>query len=218
MGLFSLDYKNMPGQCVYARGGLKFRADENALQHYFAPILPCTSLNDLIGEAVFWILLPSTVAIWTFPLVFYRADLIIVTLALYVLARILHMSIYLKSLNYLVFIFCNPLLQFLFYTFLVIVFILNSSIISWEPLPAILFLAAIFLFFHLGGDDFQFGLLMLLLVSHSWFRPFTKKFLYLPPSDQILWNVGRFYRKKLGIKPMKMLRKNYPIQRTKEYF
>jgi hypothetical protein len=205
----------MPGQCIYARGRLKFRADEDALQHYFAPILPCISLNDLIGEAVFWTLLPSIVAIWTFPLFFYRADLIIVTLVLYVLARILHMTIYLKPLNYLVFILCNPLLQFLFYAFLVIIFILNNSIISWEPLPAILFLAAIFLFFHLGGDELNFGLIILAFLSHAWFRPLTRKILYLPPSDQILWNVGRYYRKKLGIEPTEMLRKNHPIQRTK---
>jgi len=218
MGLFSLDYKNVPGQHIYSRGGLKFRADEESLRHYFAPILSYATLNDLIGEAVFWCLLPSTLAIWAFPLVLYPPDSIFLVLVLYVLGRILHMAIYLKPLNYLVFIFCNPLLQFLFYAILVVVFILNRSVISWERLPAILFLAAVFLFFRLGGDELLFGLIMLGFLSHVWFRPFTKRFLYLPPSDQILWNVGRFYRKKFGVNPEEMLRKHYPIQMRKDYF
>jgi hypothetical protein len=114
MGLFSIDYKNVPRQGVYAHGGLKFRAGENSLSRFFAPILSYVSLNDLIGEAVFWVLLPSTLAVWTFPLIFYRIELIIVAPALYVLARIFQMCIYLKLLNYLIFVFANKLLQFIF--------------------------------------------------------------------------------------------------------
>jgi len=83
MGLFFVDYQNVPGQCVYAKGGLKFRADEEALRRYFAPILPYVSLNDLIGEAVFWVLLPSSLAIWTFPfLLYYRGGVLAVVATL----------------------------------------------------------------------------------------------------------------------------------------
>ena len=71
MGLFSVNYQNVPGQCVYAKGGLKFRADEDKLRHYFSPILPRISLNDIIGEAVFWSMLPSALAIWIFPILLY---------------------------------------------------------------------------------------------------------------------------------------------------
>lgn len=191
MGLFLLDYKNVPGRNIYARGGLKFRADEHSLRHYFAPILPYVTLNDLIGEAVFWSVLPSTLAIWTFPIVFYRGEFIIIVIALYVLAQILHMTIYLKWLNYLVFVFSNKLLEFLFYAILAGVFMQNGSVF------AAVILGIVFLFFAIGGDEFHFGLIMLALLSHAWFRPFTKRFLYLPRSDQILWNVSRFYRKKV---------------------
>lgn len=215
MGLFSLAYKNVPRRSVYAHGYLKFRADEESLSHFFAPILSYVSLNDLIGEAVFWCLLPSTLAIWTFPLVFYRSEFIIIAPALYVLARILNMTIYLKPLNYLVFIFANMLLQFIFYAILSVVFIFKGGTSEFSSsLIPVLMLCIVFLFFAFGGDEFIFGLIMLSLL---FCYPFLKKFLFLPPSDQILWNVGQFYSKKFRINPTQMLRKHYPILTTKEY-
>lgn len=216
MGLFSIDYKNVPGQGVYAHGGLKFRADENSLSRFFAPILSYVSLNDLIGEAVFWCLLPSTLAAWTFPLIFYRIELIIIAPVLYVLARIFHMCIYLKPLNYLIFVFANKLLQFIFYAILAIVFILKGGSSEFNsPVVPALILGIVFLFFAFGGDEFIFGLTMLSLLLCY---PFLKKFLFLPPSDQILWNVGRFYIKKFRINRTQLLRSHYPILTARHYF
>lgn len=113
MGLFSVDYQNVPGQCVYAQGGLKFSADEEALRRYFSPILPYVSLNDLIGEAVFWVLLPSSLAIWTFPfLLYYQGGVlaVVATLLLSTFVGIVHQYVNLRSINYWVFIFGNRLL------------------------------------------------------------------------------------------------------------
>jgi len=103
MGLFAVDYRNVPGQCVYAQGGLKFRADEEALRRYFSQILPYVSLNDLIGEAVYWVLFPSSLAVWTFPFLLYFQGLAftLVTVAvLFLVAGIAHQYMYSKSLNY----------------------------------------------------------------------------------------------------------------------
>ena len=107
MGLFSLNYQNVPGQCVYARGGLKFRADEDKLRRYFSPILAHISLNDLIGEAVFWTMLPSALAIWIFPILLYFKGILfalITTLILYLVTEIGHLIFYSKPLNYIVFV------------------------------------------------------------------------------------------------------------------
>src|SRR5215207_4367404 len=106
MGLFAVDFQDVPGQCLYAQGGLKFRADEEPLRRYFSQVLPYVSLNDLIGEAVFWVLFPSSLAIWTFPFLLYLYGVgfsLMAGVVLFLLAGIVHQYVYLKSLNYLVF-------------------------------------------------------------------------------------------------------------------
>jgi len=114
MGLFSVDYNNVPGKCIYAKGGLKFRADEESLSRYFAPILPHVSLNDLIGEAVFWILLQSTIAIWIFPFLLYTHGIlyvIVVSIILYLIVAIVSLLVYIRPMNYIVFFYRTPSLK-----------------------------------------------------------------------------------------------------------
>lgn len=191
MGLFSLDYQNMPGQCVYAKGGLKFRADEDALRHYFAPILPYVSLNDLIGESVFWSMLPSTVAIWTFPFLLHSQGIlfaIIATLVLYLVAEIGHMAFYIKPLNYVVFILGNQFLSLVVYIIWAVILILSGSIVG------AIILGVWFLFFALGLSQIIFLFPII---------PFLTKLFSLPPSDQVLKNVGWHYARKFGIDPTK---------------
>jgi hypothetical protein len=190
MGLFSVDYQNVPGQCVYARGGLKFRADENALRRYFSPILPYVSLNDLIGEAVFWVLLPSSFAIWTFPfLLYYYGGVlaVVTTLLLSTFVGIVHQYIYVKSINYLVFIFGNRLLWLAGYIVWALIFIFQGSSAD------VVFLGVWLIIFWLGLGD----------TIHSLFLPilFRKKFFSLPLSDQVLRTVGFYYGNKLGMDP-----------------
>lgn len=189
MGFFWVEYQNVPGQCVYAKGGLKFRADEDALLRYFAPILPYVSLNDLIGEAVFWILLPSILAIWTFPIFLYSQGIlfaIIATAVLYLIAEILTLIFYIKPLNYLVFIFANPLLKVAAYIVWAIILILSGSI-----LEAII-LGIYFLFFAFGLDVLMFGFLLI---------PLFVKLFSLAPSDQVLRNINWYYGRKFGLDP-----------------
>ena len=40
MGLFSIDYIDVPEQCVYGKGGLKFRSDEAGPVSYTHLTLP----------------------------------------------------------------------------------------------------------------------------------------------------------------------------------
>lgn len=201
MGFFSVDYRNVPGQCVYAQGGLKFRADEDALCRYFAPILPYVSLNDLIGEALFWFMLPSTLAIWIFPFLLYSRGIffaVIATAALYLLVKIWHMFLYIKSVNYLVFILGNPIPELVAYIVWAIIFI------SSDYITKIIILGVWFLGFKLGIDEvfssiFYFAFLP---IQRAYFKK-IKKFLFLPLSDQILINIGWYYAKKFGIDPTK---------------
>ena len=68
MGLFSVDYQNNPGQCVYAQGGLKFRADEDALadiscQSYLTCLLMILSVKRSFGFC-FRLRLPSGLSLF----------------------------------------------------------------------------------------------------------------------------------------------------------
>jgi len=189
MGLFSLNYRNVPGQCVYAEGGLKFRADENMLRHYFAPILSYISLNELIGEATFWSLLPSTLAIWVFPIFLYFKGTfyaLMATLILSNIMEILHQLFYSKIINYAIFILANNILALIVYFILAIILIhLNFFkeaivLIVWG-------------FFSISGlVEIIFFPIDLALV----------KFFGLPKSDQILRNIGWHYGRKLGLDPL----------------
>jgi len=190
MGLFSLNYRNVPGQCVYAEGGLKFRADEYKLRHYFSPILSYISLNDLIGEAVFWSLLPSTLAIWIFPVFLYFKGILfalISTLILYLIAEIGHQIFYSKLLNYIVFILGNKVLAFIIYLILAIILIHSGFI------KQVIALAGWFLFSASGSIELMSFPIALISV----------KFFGLPESDQVLRNIGWHYGRKLGLNPLR---------------
>ncbi len=190
MGLFSVDYQNDPGQCIYAQGGLKFRADEEALRRYFSPILPYVSLNDLIGEAVFWVLLPSSLAIWTFPFLLYYYGAVLAvgaTLLLSTFVGVVHQYVYLKSINYWVFIFGNRLLWLAGYVVWAVIFIFQGSSAN------VVFLGVWLIIFWLGLGDTIHNLLLPIL--------FRKKFFSLPLSDQVLRTIGFYYGVKFGMDP-----------------
>ncbi len=183
MGLSAVEYRDVSGRGVVAQGGLKFRASEQSLSRYFAPILPFVTLNDLIGEAAFWILMPSTIAVWTLPLLLYLTGLpwaLTWTIGLYLLAHIIHQLVYFKSLNYIVFMLGNRILQFVVYLFLAIVFA-NTNHLDWT-----ITLAAMFLCIALGLDVIFVSPLTLVL----------NRFVGLPTSDQLLRLIGWHYARK----------------------
>ena len=198
MGLFSISYQNEQGKCVYAKGGLKFRSDENTLRSYFAPILPHISLNDIIGESVFWSMLPSTSAVWIFPLLLYfKGGLfaLIASLILQLILEVGHLLFYSKKINYIIFILGNGFLAFVFYLILVIMLIISGQ--TTEAM----FLGIWFLFFTMGGNEFlvvSLAYLLLFLPSRIYFKK-TREFLILPKSDQILKNVSWYYARKFRI-------------------
>jgi len=202
MGLFSVEYRNVPGQCIYARGGLKFRADEDALYQYFEPILHNVTLNDLIGEAVFWSMLPSTIALWTFPFLLLCKGAIfalITTIIIYLILEIGHLSIYIKPLNYIIFILGNNVLAFIVYIIWAVIFIITGA------KGQIIILGAWFLFFAVGLNK---------LIILFPFIPILTKIFSLPPSDQILRNIGWNYARKYGIDPSKWKMRDREIDNT----
>jgi len=182
MGLFAIDYQDVPGRGVIAQGGLKFRAREESLCRYFATILPFVSLNDLIGEAVFWSLMPSTAAIWTFPLFLYLKGFpsaLVWMLAVHLLAQVTHLLVYIKPLNYLVFVLGNRALQIVAYLIVGIVYGLTGHI-TWA-----IALVAVFLLYALGLPEIVIGILTF---------PVSR----LPTSDQLLRLIGWHYGRKHG--------------------
>lgn len=95
---------------------------------------------------------------------------------------------YLKSLNYLVFIFSNRLFQFAGYVVWAVIFVRAGSMAN------ALAVGAWFIFFALGLDALVLGLLNLILVRNKIFS--------LPESDQALRTVGIYYGVKLGMDPL----------------
>ncbi len=187
MGVFSVSYQD-EGDAVIAQGGLKFRAGEAALKRYFGSILGFVALSDLIGEAVFWSLLPSTVSIWLFPLTLMSFSSLVAVAAgvgAFLAFQIFHMKFYVKPLNYLVFIFGNRPLQFLAYL------VFAASFIYSGQITKSIVLGSWFCMFALGVSE-------LLLVP---IIPVISALFALPPSDQVLRKVGWYYGRKLGLNP-----------------
>ena len=189
MGLFAVDFNNVEGQGVIAQGGLRFRADEASLRRYFAEILPHVSLNDLIGEATFWLLLPSAIAFWLFPVLLYYLDIsfaVYATAAIYLVATVSHFLVYSKPVNYLVLLFSQRVPRLIAYagwaTILVLKGLTTKAIV----------LGAAYLVFGFGVEARMIGTLL---------SPVYAKLFSLPPSDQVLRNVGWYYAEKRGIDP-----------------
>ena len=184
MGLFAVKYQDVPGRGVIAQGGLKFRATEESLSHYFSSILPFVSLNDLIGEAVFWIIMPSTITLWIFPILIYKQGLplsLLWIVLLHVALYIIHLFIYVKPLNYLVFVLANPFVEFSFYIITGIYFVYLGHI-SWA-----IAMGSVFIFYKVGLD--------VVLISALTFP--INRFVGLPTSDALIkligWHYGRKY-------------------------
>jgi hypothetical protein len=189
MGLFTVEYRNIEGQGVVAQGGLRFRADEASLRRYFAEILPHVSLNDLIGEATSWLLLPSAIAFWLFPVLLYSLDIslaVYATAAIYFIATLSHFLIYSKPVNYLVLLFSQRAPRLLVYagwaTILVLKGLRTKTIV----------LGVSYLFFGFGVEARMIATLL---------TPVYAKLFSLPPSDQVLRNVGWYYGAKHRIDP-----------------
>ncbi len=198
MGLFELDIEDHPQRGIYA-GGMKFRADREALERYFNPVLTYVSLNDLVGEAVFWMLLPWTLAIYLFPFLLFAKGLVfalLATLISYLLLELLHWFIYIKAINYLLFFFASPIPQIILYIIVGVLFYLSGSYLE------IISLGVVLLFFRLGGGAILSSILFLPLyiIAGIYFRK-TGYYLFLPNSDQVLRTIGFYYAKKNKIDP-----------------
>src|SRR5262249_39275950 len=112
--LFAVEFRDVPGKGVVAARGLKFQEGEQALRRRYNAALQTTSLNVLLGEAALWVLWPSTIAIWAFPLLLWRLPIdisILVTIGLFLAIQIAHMTFYRRRLNYAAFVLANRALQ-----------------------------------------------------------------------------------------------------------
>lgn len=198
MGLFELDIQSGPNESTYA-GGVKFRASRLALESYFSPVLTYVSLNDLVGEAVFWMLLPWTFAIYLFPFLLFTKGLVFalfVTLISYLLLGLLHWFVYIRPINYLLFFFANPIPQIVLYIIFGVLFYLSGSYFE------IISLVIALLFFRLGGGEILCFIFFqpLYIIAGIYYRR-TGNYLLLPTSDQVLRTVGFYYAKKHKIDP-----------------
>lgn len=198
MGLFELNILDYPNRCIYA-GGLKFRADKETLERCFNPILTHISLNDLVGEAVFWMFLPWTTAIYIFPFLLFSKGLSIALLAtviIYLSLEILHWFVYVKSINYLLFFLASPIPQIILYVAFGVLFYMSGSYFE------IITLGIVLLFFRFGGGVILSSIIFLPLhiIAGRYYRK-TGKYLFLPSSDQVLRTIGFYYARKYKIDP-----------------
>ena len=189
MGFFTVEFKNVAGQGVFAQGGLRFRADEESLRRYFAPILPHISLNDLIGEATSWLLLPSAISFWLFPVLLDALDIsvaVVATAAIYLVATLSHFLAYSRPVNYLVLLFSQKIPRLLFYAGWAALLILRGFTMK----------AAV-----LGGAYLLFGFGVEARMVATLLAPLYAQLFSLPPSDLVLRNVGWYHAARHGVDP-----------------
>ncbi|MBI3664982.1 MAG: hypothetical protein HY236_01955 [Acidobacteria bacterium] len=185
--VFAVEYRNVPGKGVFARGGLKFRSDEAALRQQYRAVLEKVSLETLLGEAALWVLGPSTAAIWAFPPLLWRLPVdraVIYSGALFLLLQVAQMLFFSRRLNYVLLVLGNRALQVIVYA--------ASALAEWRmgaPWKAV----ALAVWLALMAT----GVVQVLFTVP--FTPILKRLFELGPADQALRNVAQRHARRLGI-------------------
>ncbi len=178
--LFAVEFRDVPGKGVVAAGGLKFQDDEQSLRRRYGVVLQSVSLEVLLGEAALWVLWPSTIAIWAFPLLLWRLSIDIAVLAaigLFLAVQIAHMMFYRRWLNYAVFVLANRALQVVVYA--------GCAALFWsDGAPRKAIAAGVWL------AVMATGVAQVIFVVP--FLPLLKSFFNPRPADQALQNVARY--------------------------
>ncbi len=182
--LFAVGFRDVPGKGVVAAGGLKFQDSEEALRRRYSRILERISLHVLIGEAALWVLWPSTVAIWMFPLLLWRlsADIaVLAAIGLFLAVQIAHMMFYRRWLNYVVFVLANRALQLVAYA--------GCAALFWSHgAPGKALAAAVWLLLMATG--------VVQVIFVVPFMPILKSFFAQRPADQALQNAARYHERR----------------------
>lgn len=185
--LFAVEFRNLPGKGVQASGGLQFQSDESTLRRRYAKVLEAVPLNTLVGEATLWVLAPSTVSIWAFPLLLWRLSIdlaVLGAMGLFLAAQVAQMLVYARWLNYIVLVCGNRAVQILVYTGCVAAFWIHRDARKALALAVWLILMAT-------------GVVQVVMVVP--FMPVLKRLFALRPADQALRNVARFHARRMGL-------------------
>ncbi|HYM10547.1 MAG TPA: hypothetical protein VEU62_07440 [Bryobacterales bacterium] len=186
--LFAVEFPSIAGKGLFASGGLKFQDDEPALRRQYGFILKLVPLDVLLGEAALWVLWPSTVAIWVFPLLLWPLAIdraVLAAIAVFLAVQIAHMLFYAQRLNYAVFVLGNRALQAAVYAVCALLFWHAGAITKIIALAAWLLLMAT-------------GILQVIFVVP--FLPLLKYWFARRPADQALRNVVRHHARRAGLR------------------
>ncbi len=181
--LFAVEFRDVPGKGVVAARSLRFQDNEQALRRRYGAVLQNVSLNVLLGEAALWVLWPSTIAIWTFPLLLWRLSIDIAILAaigVFLAIQITHMMFYRRWLNYAAFVLANRALQ-------VVAYAVCAGLFWSHGTPRKAIAAAVWLALIAAG--------MVQVIFVVPFLPVLKSFFAQRPADQALQNVARYHER-----------------------
>jgi len=182
MGLFELPYENIADDGILAKGEIKFAGDEQYLQSYFSKIQVSVSLKDLVGEAVFYLIFPGTVCFYLFIICLIFLNLktcLLIALSTYIALDFIHRLIYIKPINYIIFVIGHPISK--------IIMIIIASIMFYIAGNPMRILYACLWYFLAGFLENMIIIPFEMLYSKLLFS--------LPKNDQILRNVGLYYGK-----------------------
>lgn len=178
---FSVEYRTVPGKGLFAAGGLRFKTEESDLRRDYPAALNQVPFGRLLGEAALWVLWPSTVAIWAFPLClqFLRVDYaILADIGLFLAVQLATMLFYSRQLNVALFVLGNRPLQAGVY--------LVWGIVFWRAGVPSRILPLVIWFLLMA-----FGVAQVIFVTP--FLPLLRGLFARSPADQALRHIARCY-------------------------
>lgn len=182
---FSVEYRAVPGKGLFAAGGLRFKTEESDLRRDYPTVLDQVPFPRLLGEAALWVLWPSTLAIWAFPVLLWllRVDFALLwTIGLFLAVQVISMLFYARRLNYVLFVLGNRLLQTVVYSLWALALWRMGAPLKVVALGSWLLLMA-------GG------IAQVIFVTP--FLPVLKWLFAHSPADQALFQVTRGYAQRL---------------------
>lgn len=189
MADFWQDLFDIPEEkALHIKGGLKIGFSRKELQDYFNILLDIRPLERLVGETACWVLIPSTLAIYSFPIMFWITKSLFLTcvgsFGFMMSFSLLNQSAYNYFINrYLVRFFAHIIPK--------VIFLIAAAIMLYQSNHN-LFIAFFPFLWYLFIDRIP----ILYLLSELMLAK-TKTWMYnLPDSDGVLRQVGWYWARK----------------------
>lgn len=173
---------------LQTQGGMKIGFSRQELEDYFNVLLEKRSLEQMIGETAYWVLIPSTIAVYSFPVLLLISNsllwAVLGSFGFMMSFSVLNQSIY----NY---VFNRYIVRPVSHAVPKVMLMTASGVyFYWSGLGVITALFPLFWYFVIDRIPILYLLCELLLIK-------TKSWLYkLPDPDGVLRQVGWYWARK----------------------